>query len=187
MVCFVLIAVLLLKEKNIANLELMFFPFILRSLSKLGFVGWVMMTGRGSSSRERGVSPGYPEGLSLVQLLISTSCFSPGVGAYIDSSNTVELSRKPSGFGYILVGWSAQVLLWENVVMSVRWSALSVPGAGQCLSVLLGTGPSWYICQHPGIFMCEQPQLDVKSSEHGIPSKMPLRSRENGMHCAFLT
>ena len=82
----------------------MFQPFTIRALSKLGLVGWVMM--RGSQLPPRDHFMHTLGARAWAQSLLGTSCFSPGVCA------NVELSRKPSGVGYILLGLSAQVLLF---------------------------------------------------------------------------
>lgn len=50
-----------------------------------------------------------PELASMIHFYI---CVRPEECAYIVSGNTVKVSRKSSGFGCILMGFPAQVLLW---------------------------------------------------------------------------
>lgn len=77
-----------------------------------------------------------PEGKTLCP---SHTCFSLGLCASVVSSDTMVLSRKPHGFGCVLVGLSAHRLLWEKVVRSLRY-ACSDPRASQHFLATLDPG-----------------------------------------------
>lgn len=75
--------------------------------------------------------------------------------------------QKVEWIGCVLVGFSVQLLLWENVIRSVR-GASSVPGAGVWVSV---NSRHWPVLVHLSAclgFPCmNSHQLVEKSSEHG--------------------
>lgn len=156
-------------KKNISQTwNFMFLPVTVRSLSKLGLVGWVMMRDGPWGWCGGGSLPG--SSYSFPHLA------SPGVCAYIDSPSTAALSRKPR-FDCIVEGLSAQGCFGRMQVGAWGVSALSLRLASACQ--FLGTGQSGYICQLSwGFHVWIATSWMQRAMDRVTPSKMPLRSRE---------